>query len=139
MAKRRKKTNKVRRRSRRSIGFGASSMLMDVLGVTAGAVIAKKIPKMLPNMDAKITNAAAVVAGVVAPKFIKNPLVAAVGQGMIAVGGVGLVGSFLPALGAADEVLILSGTDDINTVNGIDEISTVNGLDEIGNIDDLEM
>jgi len=65
---------------------------------------------------------------------------ASVGQGMIAVGESSLVGGLVPALGATDEVLILSGVDEISEVNGIDEIGAddineVNGVDEIGEID----
>jgi hypothetical protein len=65
--------------------------------------------------------------------FVKNPFVKALGNGMIAVGGVELVGSFVPALAGDDDVVLLSGLDDIG---GMD-ISEINGLDDIGGMDEI--
>lgn len=142
MAKRKKAKRTMRRRSR-SVGAGATNIVTTVLGYTAGAVLARQADKMLPNLSPMVRNAAKVALGVALPKFVKSPLMASVGGGMIAAGGAGLVGTFLPALGATDEVLVLSGIDDISEVNGVDEIggdiSEVNGLDEIGEMDDMDM
>jgi hypothetical protein len=120
------------------MGAVGSGMLMDIAGVVAGAVIAKQLNKFL-KFDAKILAAGKIVTGVMLPKFIKNPLVNGIGQGMIAVGGAELVGSFVPSLGAADDVVILSGMDmnfpmdNSDIVNGLDtigaDISEVNGFD----------
>ena len=132
----------IRRRSR-SVGAATSNMVTTVLGVTAGAVLARQVDKLLPNLNPTIRNAAKVAVGVALPKFVKSPIMASVGSGMVAVGGASLVGNFLPALGATDEVLVLSGADEIAEVNGLDEIgsdevSEVNGLDEIGEFDEID-
>lgn len=148
MARRRKKAV-VKRRSnrRRSMGAVSSGMLMDIAGVVAGAVIAKQLNKVL-KFDAKILAAGKIALGVALPKFVKNPLVNGIGQGMIAIGGAELVGSFVPSLGAADDVIMLSGNfddmmsgldqigeidtigEDVSEVNGFD-VSELNGFDEM--------
>jgi hypothetical protein len=131
------------------MGAVGSGMLMDIAGVVAGAVIAKQLNKVL-KFDAKILAAGKIVAGVMLPKFVKNPLMSGIGQGMIAIGGTELVGSFVPSLGATDDLIMLSGTDDdfmngldtigddgemngfdISEVNGFDDMSEVNGFDEM--------
>jgi len=121
---------------RRRVGAAGGGLIMDVLGITAGAIVARKVDSFLPNLNPTIRNAAKVAVGVALPKFVKNPMIKAVGDGMIAVGGAGLVGGLVPALGATDEVLVISGADEINEVNGIDEIgqadiNEVNGIDEL--------
>lgn len=133
MAKRRKKTTMKRRSTRRrSVGAAAGSMVMDIAGVVAGAVIAKQLNKFL-KFDAKILAAGKIVAGVMLPKFIKNPLVAGIGEGMIAIGGTELIGAFIPSLGATDDVVLLSGYDYNNDMSGLDtigaDVSEVNGFD----------
>jgi hypothetical protein len=143
MARRRKasRAKVVRRRKMGSTGAGkAGSMITQILGITAGAIVAKKVDTFLPNLNPNIRNAAKVALGVALPMFVKSPLMASVGQGMIAVGASSLVGGLVPALGATDEVLVLSGLDEINEINGLDEIGSdeineVNGLDEIGEMD----
>lgn len=149
MARRKaKKTVKRRSSRRRSMGAVGANMLMEIGGIVAGAVVAKQLNKML-KFDAKILAAGKVVAGVMLPKFVKNPLMAGIGQGMIAIGGTELVGSFVPSLGAADDVVLLSGDmdydmmsgmdeigeidtigDDVSEVNGFDDVAEVNGYDE---------
>lgn len=131
-----KRRHSVRRKGRHSMAGVAGSMIQEVLGVTAGAIIAKKVSSMMPNLDPKIAGAIKVAAGVALPKFIKNPLVAAAGQGMIAIGGVELIGSFVPSLGATDDVLVVSGIDQIGDVSEVNGINEVNGLDEIGDVDE---
>jgi hypothetical protein len=142
MARRRKaaRTKVVRRRKMgSSTAFKAGSMFTQILGITAGAIAAKKVDSLLPNLNPNIRNAAKVVLGAALPMFVKSPLMASVGQGMIAVGASSLVGGLVPALGATDEVLVLSGIDEISEVNGVDEIgqdiSEVNGVDEIGELE----
>lgn len=143
MARRRaKKTVKRRSSRRRSVGAVGANMLMEIGGIVAGAVVAKQLNKML-KFDPKILAAGKVVAGVMLPKFVKNPLMAGIGQGMIAVGGVELVGSFVPALGAADDVVLLSGDMDYDQMSGLDQIgsdiSEVNGFDvsEVNGFDEM--
>lgn len=159
MARRRTK-NKPKRRSYRrrssSMGAVAGNLLTTIGGIAAGAIVAKQLNKML-KFDAKILAAGKVALGVALPRFIKNPLMTSVGQGMIAVGATELIGAFVPSLGAADDVVLLSGLDemggldeigeyselsgldvmngDISEVNGYGDISEVNGLDEIGEVE----
>ena len=147
MAKRKaKKTASRPRRRSRSVGASAGSMLTEIGGLAAGAILAKQLNKML-KFDPKILAAGKVVLGVALPKFVKTPIVKSVGQGIIAVGAVELAGSFVPALAGTDDVVLLSGMDeigeldeisgmDISEINGMD-ISEVNGLDEIGEVEEF--
>jgi hypothetical protein len=136
MAKRKKAKMRTTRRRGRSVGAAATNVVMEVVGLTAGAIAARQVDKLLPNLNPTIRNAAKIAVGVVLPTFVKSPVVKSIGNGMVAAGGAGLAGTLLPALGAADEVLILSGLEDMNEVNGVDEIGAdvneVNGVDEIG-------
>ena len=148
MARRRTKNKPKRRSYRRSSSMGAvaGNLLTTIGGIAAGAIVAKQLNKML-KFDAKILAAGKVALGVALPKFIKSPLMTSVGSGMIAVGATELVGAFVPALGQADDVVLLSGLDEIgeldemsgldeiSEVNGYSDISEVNGLDEIGEIE----
>jgi len=143
MAKRRKKSRYTRRR--KSMGAAAGNILTEVGGLAAGAILAKQLNKML-RFDARILAAGKVVLGLTLPKMVKAPIMKSVGNGMVAIGATELVGGFIPALGAADDVVLLSGTDeigevdmigaDIAEVNGTD-IAEVNGLDEIGAFDEM--
>ena len=109
---RRKKSKRPSGRSykRRSSSMGAvaGDMLMTIGGLAAGAIAAKQLNKVL-KFDAKILAAGKVALGVILPKVVKNPFINSVGNGMIAVGATELVGAFVPALGAADDVILLSG------------------------------
>lgn len=143
MAKRRKKST-YRRRSRR-MGATAGNILSDIGGLAVGAVLAKQLNKMV-RFDSRIMAAGKIVLGVALPKMVKSPMVKSVGDGMIAIGATELIGGFIPALGATDDVVLLSGLDeigevdmigaDIPEINGTD-IAEVNGLDEIGEIDSM--
>lgn len=138
MAKRRKKTRMSYRR-RRSVGAIGGQMVMDIAGLTLGAVLGKQVGKLLPAMDSRITAVGTIVLGAFLPKISSTPLVRGIGNGMIAVGGSNLIGGFVPALGQADDVVLLSGLDeiggldqigeDISEINGTD-ISEINGFDE---------
>lgn len=141
MARKRKAKRTTHRRRRTSIG-AVGGMATEILGVTAGAVVAGKLISMLSSkVDSKIAAAGAVALGVFLPKFVKSPMIKGVANGMIAVGGQRLVANFLPALGATDDVVLVSGYDeiggldqigygsDLNAVNGSD-ISEINGYDE---------
>lgn len=104
MAKRRKKTRTTRRRRMSGVG---KSAVMDAVGVIAGAVAGRLVAKkLLPNVDEKIKNVGVIALGIFTPKFIKGSFGSAIGSGMIASGGVGLVGSFLPAIAAVDGEMI---------------------------------
>jgi hypothetical protein len=149
MAKRRKKTKSYTRRRRMS-GVGKSAV-MDAVGVIAGAVAGRLVAKkMLPNVDEKIKNAGVVALGVFMPKLIKGSFGSAIGSGMIASGGVGLVGSFLPAIAAVDGEMIefpisvgeiddnlsvIAGDDSVmagddSVMAGDDSLSILAGMDE---------
>lgn len=133
MAKR--KTRKtVKRRASRRMGAVNSSMITDILGTVAGAFVAKKIQQTL-TFDDKIKNGIVLGAGIFLPKFVKSPIVKSMANGMTAIGGLGLAGSFFPALGAVeDDYILVSGmdSDEISTVNGMeyDNIPAVNGEEE---------
>jgi hypothetical protein len=149
MARRKKASRKYSRR-RKSMGAAATSMVTDIAGLAAGAIVAKQLNKML-KFDARILAAGKVALGLALPKFVKTPIMKSVGNGMIAIGATELVGSFVPALAGTDDLVLLSGLDeigeidmigegdemigaDIAEVNGTD-IAEVNGLDEIGEIE----
>ncbi len=143
MARRRKSKVVRRRTSRRSMGAVGANMASEILSVTAGAVIASKVIQMVSGrLDAKIAAAVPVAVGVFLPKFVKNPMAKGIANGMIAVGGQRLVGSFLPALGETDDVVLVSGLDEIGEIDQIgygSEISEINGTDisEINGFDEF--
>lgn len=67
---------------------------MNVAGLTAGAVGANMLVKFVPaSMDNKIVAAIQIAAGALLPELLgkKSPIMSAVGNGMIAVGGASLV------------------------------------------------
>jgi hypothetical protein len=138
MAKR-KKSRKTYSRRRRSMGAIGGQMVMDVAGLTLGAVLGKQVGKFLPSLDSRLTAVGTIVLGAFLPKISSTPLVRGIGNGMIAIGGSQLLGGFVPALGATDDVVLLSGIDqigemdtlgaDISEINGTD-ISEINGFDE---------
>lgn len=100
MARRRKKASS-RRRGRRMGAIGKAG-IGQALGIVAGAVIGKKVAGMLPIGDERIKNAAVLAIGLVFPTILKGDMGKALGNGMIAAGGAGLVGNLVPALGAVD-------------------------------------
>ncbi len=142
MARRKRKTSRRRRSGGRRMGSPAG-MLQSALGVIAGAVVGKMVAKkLLPNVDERIKNAGVVVLGAaVFPRLIKGDLGKSIGAGMIAAGGAGLVGSFIPALGAIDDTMefpvtvgeipdnlsVIAGDD---TVLAGDDLSVLAGFDE---------
>lgn len=123
------------------MGAVAGDMLVTVGGLAAGAIVAKQLNKVL-KFDSRILAAAKVALGIALPKMVKNQFVASAGNGMVAVGATELVGSFVPALAGADDVVLLSGLDEIGEVDemsGLDEISEVNGTDisEVNGLDEI--
>lgn len=140
MAKRRKKTSR-RRRSGRRMGNPAG-MLQSTLGVIAGAVAGRLVAtKLLPNVDDRIKNAGVLVLGAaVMPRLVKGDWGRTLGAGMIASGGVGLVSSFIPAIGAMTEsidfpVTVGNVPDNISVIAGDsvlagDDLSVISGDDD---------
>ena len=128
MAKRRKKTSR-RKGSRRRMGAMGGANIQAALGLIAGAVAGRLVAKkLLPNVDERIKNAGVVVLGAaVFPRLIKGELGKAIGNGMIAAGGAGLVGSFVPALGAMDDTMMFPVTvgevpDNLSVIAGDDQV-----------------
>lgn len=140
MAKRRKKSTTKRRRSR--VGAVPKGSIMSSVGLIAGAVAGRLVAKkVLPNMDEKIKNVGVVAVGFLLPKFMKSEMGKSIGSGMIAAGGLGLVGSFLPAISGVDDMIEfpiqVSGVDDglsviagDDVMAGDDSLSVLAGIDE---------
>jgi hypothetical protein len=141
--KRHHKKKHTKRRSR--IGAAPKGMLTSILGIAAGAVVGRMVAKkLLPNVDEKIKNAGVIVLGaMVMPKVMKSDLGRAIGNGMIAAGGVGLAGSFLPAIAGTDDMIefpvsvgevqdnlsVIAGDYDGSVMAG-DDLSVIAGDDE---------
>lgn len=135
----RKKHKKTHYR-RRSVGAVGTGMVTEVAGLGAGALLGMQVPKFLTSIDSRIVNAGVILLGYLAPKIAgRSPFAKSLGSGMIAMGTAKLIGGFVPSLGAADDVVLLSGIDeigaldqigaDISELNGTD-IAEVNGYDE---------
>jgi hypothetical protein len=141
MAKRRKKTSR-RRTSRRRMGAMGGANIQAALGIIAGAVAGRLVAKkLLPNVDERIKNAGVVVLGAaVFPRLIKGELGKAIGNGMIAAGGAGLVGSFIPALGAMDDTMMFPVTvgevpDNLSVIAGDDQVLAGDDLSVMAGMD----
>ena len=148
MAKRkRKKISSVRRRQRMH-GVGAVDFT-NILGVIAGAVAGSMLNKVVPStVDPRLVSGGKVALGIALPMLSKSGatknILAGVGSGMVAVGGVELLKAVAPNVisgigedefisvsldGIGESVLaedVLSG--DIDVING--DISVVSGDDE---------
>ena len=141
MARRKRKTSR-RKSSRRRMGAVGKANIQATLGIIAGAIAGRLVAKkLLPNVDERIKNAGVVVLGAaVFPNLNKGELGKAIGNGMVAVGGAGLVGSFIPALGQADDMIEFPVTvgevpDNISVIAGDqvmagDDLSVMAGMDE---------
>ncbi len=142
MARRRKST---KRRSRRRMGaIGKKANIAAALGIIAGAVIGKKVAGFIPVGDERIKNAAVVGIGLAFPMILKGDIGKAIGNGMIAAGGAGLVGQLVPALGQMDDTMTFPVTvdevpDNISVIAGDDtvlagdDLSVLAGYDEDDN------
>lgn len=117
--RRRRSAPKRKSTRRRRIG-GVSTRKANVtrlLGLVAGAVA----PSLLGNIkvggspiDAKIVGAASVAIGYLLPGFVKGDLVAGIGDGLIAGGGVMLLNEF----NVLNGIPIIAGWKEMNTING---------------------
>jgi hypothetical protein len=141
MAKRRKKTSR-RRTSRRRMGAMGGANIQAALGIIAGAVAGRLVAKkLLPNVDERIKNAGVVVLGAaVFPRLVKGELGKAIGNGMIAAGGAGLIGSFVPALGAMDDTMEFPVTvgevpDNLSVIAGNDQVLAGDDLSVMAGMD----
>ena len=142
MARRRKST---KRRSRRRMGaIGKKANIAAALGIIAGAVIGKKVAGFIPVGDERIKNAAVVGIGLAFPMILKGDMGKAIGNGMIAAGGAGLVGQLVQGLGQMDDTMTFPVTvgevpDNISVIAGDDtvlagdDLSVLAGYDEDDN------
>ena len=143
MARRKRKSTR-RRRGGRRMGSPAG-MLQSALGVVAGAVVGKLVAtKLLPGIDTRIKNAGVLVLGAaVFPRLIKGDLGKSIGAGMIAAGGSGLVGSFIPAIGAMDDTMTFPMTvgevpDNISVIAGDDTVLAGDNLSVLAGFEEDE-
>jgi hypothetical protein len=143
MARRKRKTSR-RKSSRRRMGAVGKANIQATLGIIAGAIAGRLVAKkLLPNVDERIKNAGVVVLGAaVFPRLIKGELGKAIGNGMVAAGGAGLVGSFIPALGQADDMIEFPVTvgevpDNLSVIAG-DEVMAGDDLSVMAGMDDDE-
>lgn len=134
MARRRKST---RRRStrRRRMGAVGKANITAALGIIAGAVIGKKVAGFIPVGDERIKNAAVLGIGLAFPMILKGDMGKAIGNGMIAAGGAGLVGNLVPALGQMDDTM----TFPVTVGEVPDNISVIAGDDSVMAGDDLSV
>jgi hypothetical protein len=107
MARRKKHAKKHHKRRKSHMSGVPKNALTTILGITAGAVAGRYVAKkLLPNVKEEIKNAGVLVLGaMVMPKVMKSDLGRAIGNGMIAAGGVGLAGSFLPAIAGTEDMI----------------------------------
>lgn len=142
MAKRRKSTR--RRRSSRRMGAMAKGTFTQALGIVAGAIAGKMVARALPIGDERIKNGAVVAAGIFFPTLIKGDLGKAIGNGMIAAGGAGLIGNIVPALGAAEDVMEFPVTvgeipDNLSVIAGEDSVMAGDNLSVLAGYDEDDM
>ena len=142
MARRRKSTK--RRTSRRRMGAVGKANIQAALGIIAGAVIGKKVAGFMPVGDDRIKNAAVLGIGLAFPMILKGDLGKAIGNGMIAAGGAGLVGGLIPALGAMDDTMTFPVTvgeipDNISVIAGDDSVMAGDDLSVLAGYEEDEM
>ncbi len=142
MARRRKSTK--RRSTRRRMGAVGKANIQAALGIIAGAVIGKKVAGFIPVGDERIKNAAVLGIGLAFPMILKGDLGKAIGNGMIAAGGAGLVGGLIPALGQMDDTMTFPVTvgeipDNISVIAGDDTVLAGDDLSVLAGMEDDEM
>jgi hypothetical protein len=147
---RKRKTKKYSRRRRSMSGVGATKNVTGILSMVAGAVIGKVIAtKMQDKVNSKILAGGQIAAGILLPRFVKGPIVAGIGTGMVINGAVTGLQSFgvisaINGFVGADEVAYeyMSGTDELQTLAGDDSYldeGTMSGTDELSTIAALDM
>jgi Na+/phosphate symporter len=142
MARRRKSTK--RRSSRRRMGAVGKANIQAALGIIAGAVIGTKVAGFIPVGDERIKNAAVLGIGLAFPMILKGELGKAIGNGMIAAGGAGLVGGLIPALGQMDDTMTFPVTvgeipDNISVIAGSDDVMAGDDLSVLAGMEEDEM
>lgn len=141
---RRKKSTRRRKSGRRRMGAVGKGTMTSALGIIAGAIAGKMVARALPIGDERIKNGAVVAAGIFFPSIIKGDLGKAIGNGMIAVGGAGLVGNLVPALGAIEDTMEFPVTvgeipDNISVIAGDDSVMAGDSLSVLAGYDEDDM
>jgi hypothetical protein len=113
------------------------------LGIIAGAVVGKKVASLIPIGDARLKNAAVLGIGLAFPMILKGDIGKAVGNGMIAAGGAGLVGQLVPALGQMDDTMTFPVTvgevaDNMSVIAGEDDVMAGDSISVLAGYDDDE-
>jgi hypothetical protein len=126
------------------MGAVGKANFQAALGIIAGAVIGKKVAGFIPVGDERIKNAAVVGIGLAFPMLLKGDLGKAIGNGMIAAGGAGLVGSLIPALGQMDDTMTFPVTvgeipDSISVIAGSDDVMAGDDLSVLAGMEEDEM
>lgn len=134
---RRKKTTKKRVTRRRSKKMGAIDMKLDfasALYTIAGGVAARFVSNTINGTTLNdsykkyVASVAPIAVGLLLPTFVKNDIVKSVGNGMIAVGGLGLVQSTgvlsgMPMIARRYMGLAPSTNNPRGVVAGLDNVS----------------
>ena len=115
--------------------IGKKANITAALGIIAGAVIGKKVAGFIPVQDDRIKNAAVLGIGLAFPMILKGDMGKAIGNGMIAAGGAGLVGQLVPGLGQMDDTM----TFPVTVGEVPDNISVIAGDDDVMAGDDLSV
>jgi hypothetical protein len=126
------------------MGAVGKANIQAALGIIAGAVIGKKVAGFIPVGDERIKNAAVLGIGLAFPMILKGDLGKAIGNGMIAAGGAGLVGGLIPALGQMDDTMTFPVTvgeipDNISVIAGDDTVMAGDDLSVLAGMEDDEM
>jgi hypothetical protein len=116
------------------MGAVGKAAIGSTLGIVAGAVIGKKVAQLIPIQDDRIKNAVVLAAGLFFPRLLKGDMGKAIGNGMIAAGGSGLIGQLVPALGAVDTMEFPMSVGEIP-----DNISVIAGSDDVMAGDDISV
>lgn len=122
MAKKKKKTTSRRRVS----GINPANIMQDVAGVLIGAAGAALLTsKVMKKSTPMVKGAVAIGAGVAVKTFMKSSMGNAVGNGMIAVGGLQVLKKVAPGIisgvGEADTISVpvaINGPDDLAVIAG---------------------
>jgi hypothetical protein len=142
MARRRKSTK--RRSSRRRMGAVGKANIQAALGIIAGAVIGRKVAGIIPGDNEYIKNGAVLAVGLAFPMILKGEIGKSIGNGMIAVGGAGLVAKALPGLGQMDDTMTFPVTvgeipDNISVIAGDDTVLAGDDLSVLAGMDEDDM
>ena len=145
MARKRKSHKRKSHRRRHRMGAVGSAGFGTIAGIVAGAVAGRWVAKssMVPIENEKIKNAAVLALGAFLPKWWKGEMGKAVANGMIAAGGVGLVGSFVPALAGTDDTIEFPVTvgeipDNLSVIAGGDSVMAGDDLQVLAGMDEEE-